>query len=141
MNSNIIYQSNNTTITYSTIKRGTSVYQISQINDIYIDNDGYYVDRKFDKEKSQKRSTIIKGILTIIVGLILITAGAPVLFFIIAVIIGGLMIYFSATGEVVKKDITYTLHVSFVNGSKLELNGEKEVIYDIKEAITIAMES
>ena len=141
MNSNIIYQTNNTTITYSTIKRGTSVYQISQINDIYIDNDSYFVDRKFDKEKSQKKSAIIKGILTIIVGLILIIAGAPALLFFIAVIIGGLMIFFSATGEVVKKDITYTLHVSFVNGARLELNGEKEVIYDIKEAITIAMES
>lgn len=139
MNSNIIYETNNTIITHSTIKRGNSVYQISQINDIFIDDDRFYVDYKYKEAKSNKRKTIIRSIIAIIIGILIMYYS--IIFSLIIIIISGIVIYFTITEEIKKSDISYTLNISFVNGVVLKITGGKNVIYEMKDAIVYAMEN
>jgi hypothetical protein len=40
-----------------------------------------------------------------------------------------------------KPKTTFTLHIYFVNGGELDMHGDEKVIYQIKDAITVAMES
>ena len=139
MKSNIIYQTNNTTITYSTIKRGTSVYQISQINDIFVDDDSFRVDYDYNNEKSDRISMIVKGVIAIILGLFLFYWS--IIIALIAIVIGGIMVYFAYTTEIKKAGIAYTLHISFINGARLDISGDQDIIFDMKDAITHAMEN
>jgi len=136
----VLYETNNTVVTPATIIRGSEIYQINQITDMAIYDDSKWKEDVYKKAVSDKETKSGCGIMLIIGAIVLFFMWKSIIFSAIVLVIGlGLWLFNRDTSNIKKEEPIYYLRISFSNVKSLEIQGEKDAILELHEAITKAM--
>jgi len=144
MNPKILFETDKTTVTNSTIIRDGEVYYINQIAKMEVTDDSRDVAEYKAYYESEKRGYFWGGIKSLIVAVVFFMIGSEFKFFVwvglFTLLIAVYNFYkWKTMPEFEYPELTYTLNINFSDGSKLKLHGKKEIIDNLKNAITQAL--
>jgi len=140
----VLFETDKTIITDSTILRDGEVYYINQIANMKITDDFEDIKRAKYFYNEEKKDYLIGFFKYLIIGIFFFLLGLEYGFFLWV----AYFLFFVAVYKIFKwinmpefeePELTYTLTINFSDGSRLKLYGNKEIIDNLKNAITQAL--
>ncbi len=144
MRAKILYETDQTTVTDSTIIRNGEVYYINQIANMKITDDRHDIKRAEFHHRYEKQGYFWGFIKYLAIAVFFFLAGTEFGFFIWVGLIFSLIAFYKFIKwknmpDFEEPELTYTLTINFSDGSTLKLYGNKEVIGNLNSAITQAL--